>query len=70
MRETPGFLDFDDVVVYKQAQEKVIDHKTRNFVVEFGQKNARIAFDIDHTEFEALLPSNHESRLAMPIRWM
>jgi predicted nuclease of restriction endonuclease-like (RecB) superfamily len=62
------FLDYDDGAFYEQSQEAAQDQKTRNFMVEFGEKQAQIAFDVTLEKVKQMLegPVSHQR----PVRWM
>ncbi|KAB8291243.1 hypothetical protein EYC80_009930 [Monilinia laxa] len=66
------FADFDVQVVYDASLERARDEKTRNFVVEFGKLEARIAFDFNAGQLGQLLnesPTEAE-RVRPPVRWI
>jgi hypothetical protein len=70
MADPVGFKDYDDSDVFSEAQSNAVNPKTLNFVVEFGPKSARIAWDVDHTGFKKLLRPGDEQRRETPVRWM
>jgi hypothetical protein len=61
------FIDLDDLDVYKLTEVKAGHAATRNFVVEFGLKECRIAFDLDDLAFEELLRTPNPPG---SVRWM
>jgi hypothetical protein len=62
------FLDFDDADVYKDTLERILRDATRNFVIEFGADEARIAFNYSTEGVSDLLKTKPSSKL--PVRWM
>ncbi|KAH8783896.1 hypothetical protein BGZ57DRAFT_883933 [Hyaloscypha finlandica] len=62
------FLDFDNVDVYKDALERNLRDATRNFVIEFGADEARIAFNYSTEGVSDLLKTKPSSKL--PVRWI
>lgn len=65
---TTTFADFDDSEIYGQGLAKVLDESTRNFVVEFGKDEAKIAFNLAADDVKGLLETGlSEER---PVRWM
>jgi hypothetical protein len=72
MHGTDGlFKDYDHADIYRDVQGWLQSPKARNFVVEFGQNEAKIARDLDSTQFERLI--NHDQpqkSLDRPVRWM
>jgi hypothetical protein len=62
------FLDFDDADVYKDTLERNLRDATRNFVIEFGADEARIAFNYSTEGVSDLLKTKPSSKL--PVRWM
>jgi len=63
------FQDFDDESVYHAAMHRAQSRSTKNFVVEFGREEARIAFDIDAGGARTLLEDSAQPA-ERPIRWM
>ena len=63
-----AFDDLDNKAVYDQSLAKVLDESTRNFVVNFGQKEAKIAFNLGVDDLKALLKSGPPPE--SPVRWM
>jgi len=62
------FVDLDDLEVYEGIATKVCNVTTKNFVVDFGKDDAKIAYDLSTQSFDEALK---EERLAeRPIRWM
>jgi hypothetical protein len=61
--------DFDDSDVYKDCQKKLVDSKTRNFLLEFGQDEAKIAFDLEKDDFSQLIRKSPRDG-KRPVRWM
>jgi hypothetical protein len=62
------FENFDTKATYDESLARVLDQKTRNFVIEFGRKEARIAFDLGAEDVKSLLLS--ASPAERPVRWM
>jgi len=62
------FLDFDDADVYTKCLDLNLRDYTRNFVVQFGANEARIACDVSTEGVSNLLKEPPSSRL--PVRWM
>lgn len=72
--EAPGsptakFDDFDRDEVFKKAVPHAENPNSQNFVVEFGPERARIAFDLDSADIEAVLKTERDVK-DYPIRWM
>lgn len=72
--EAPGnptakFEDFDLDEVFQKAVPHAGNSNSQNFVVEFGPEKARIAFDLDSADIEALLKTERDIQ-GYPIRWM
>lgn len=68
MAGTAFFANFDDKAVYDQSLAQVLDESTRNFVVEFGKEEAKIAFDLVVQDIEGLLQSGVPPERS--VRWM
>jgi hypothetical protein len=65
------FEDFDDPNVYNKVEGLLLSERARNFVVEFGAHEAKIAFNLPATKFERLVKQNDPPRSAdRPVRWM
>jgi hypothetical protein len=62
------FRNFDEPAAFKDSQERNLRDLTRNFVVEFGADEARIAFDLSADEVRNLLKENLSSKCS--VRWM
>lgn len=62
------FRDLDDELVFDEAQHLATAIACKNFVVEFGADRARIAYDLNRDQFEALLTYPRDEQY--PIRWM
>jgi len=62
------FLDYDDGAFYTRSQEAAHDQKTRNFMVEFGKKQAQIAFDVTLEKVQQVLERPVSQQ--RPVRWM
>jgi hypothetical protein len=62
------FSNFDDADVYNESLERNLRDATRNFVVEFGADEARIAFNVSTEGVSNLLKAKRSSKL--PVRWM
>lgn len=67
--EKGAFEDYDNVAVYEKSEELALSASTKNFVVEFGLDEARIAFDLDEERFKSLLHTPQPSD-RRPVRWM
>jgi len=71
MSSAPQFRDYDDPKVYEEIQAGLLDPTARNFVVEFGQNQARIALNVDCDTFKELLEDSSLPRSNdRPVRWM
>lgn len=68
MASDPTFADFDNEAIYSHSLALVLDESTRNFVVDFGQKEARIAFNLDVDTVDGLLKAGLPKE--RPVRWM
>jgi hypothetical protein len=66
---TPKWLNFDKRENYEDAKKRILDVKTRNFVVEFGAENSRIAWDLDLEDVKQLLREKRDAD-SYPVRWM
>lgn len=64
------FEDFDQDEAFHKAEFHVRSKESKNFIVEFGLKRARIAFDVNHDEMNELLDHNPDEHVDYPIRWM
>jgi hypothetical protein len=62
------FADFDNKPIYDERKALALDPNTRNFVVEFGKHEARIAFNLEADGIGNLL--KEERSIERPIRWM
>ncbi|KAI1387074.1 uncharacterized protein F4822DRAFT_412020 [Hypoxylon trugodes] len=65
-----AFKDFDLDDVFKEAEQRVVDKLSKNFVVEFGYDRARIAFDLGNEEIKELLERDPDPQKDYPIRWI
>ncbi|KAI1459394.1 hypothetical protein F4805DRAFT_79701 [Annulohypoxylon moriforme] len=65
-----AFEDFDQEEVFHKAELHVRNEESKNFVVEFGLKRARIAFDVNNDEMNELLDQNPDEHRDYPIRWI
>ncbi|TEY68285.1 hypothetical protein BOTCAL_0121g00120 [Botryotinia calthae] len=72
MEKNGIFADFDQQVIYEDSLDRAGDENTRNFVVEFGKLEARIAFDLNANQVKRLLdePSTQAERDRPPVRWI
>lgn len=72
MSQADGFFeDYDDVDVYGEIQGWLESPNARNFVVEFGHNEAKIACDLDSAKFERLIKHDDPPKSAdRPVRWM
>lgn len=62
------FENFDDKATYDRSLAHAQKESTHNFVIGFGQKEARIAFDISAGSIRELLKAERpETR---PVLWM
>lgn len=68
MTAVTTFADFDDRDKYSQSLAKVLDESTRNFVVEFGKAEAKIAFNLAADDVKGLLKTGLLQE--RPVRWM
>ncbi|RFU36044.1 hypothetical protein B7463_g357, partial [Scytalidium lignicola] len=62
------FRNYDDDLVYQESKARALKSTTHNFVVEFGKKEAQIAFDLDRPQIEHIFEA--ERSPARPGRWM
>jgi hypothetical protein len=62
------FEDFDDPLVYDRARKSALQERTRNFAVEFGKENARIAFNLGEEELRDFVVA--EAQPTAPVKWM
>ena len=72
MTSTVEFKNYDDPTVYQEVQKHLLDINTKNFAVEFGQNEARIALNLGPDAFGDLLSDNRPARDTKhrPVRWM
>ncbi len=72
MSATDGFFqDYDDAAVYREVRGWLESPNAHNFVLEFGQKEAKIARDLDAANFERLIKADKTLRSPnRPVRWM
>jgi hypothetical protein len=68
MAANVAFEDFDSPAVYKRSLARAQEGSTHNFVVGFGQKQAKIAFNVSAESFQELLEA--EPPHDCPVRWM
>lgn len=68
MEKDGHFADFDDVAIYNGSHARALDEATRNFVVEFGKDEARVAFDLNVADVQTLFDTSRE--VPRPVRWM
>lgn len=61
--------DFDDETIYRGSMQGAEKQETRNFVVEFGKDEVRIALNMDVHGVRTLL-KNHNRPGARPVRWL
>lgn len=66
------FGDFDDKDVYDNVKEKCEEENALNFVVQFGVDKAKVACNLDHNDFEALMAERNifDAGEELPVRWM
>jgi hypothetical protein len=65
------FQDYDNQTVFDEIQKSALDPRARNFVVEFGPAQAKIAFDLNLEKFQQLVQHNDPPRDPLrPVRWM
>ncbi|KAF8867211.1 hypothetical protein BDZ45DRAFT_710207 [Acephala macrosclerotiorum] len=62
------FDNYDDAKVYEISQNRALLQQTRNFVVEFGRSQARIAFDIGAEHVQTLI--DNPPPADRPVRWI
>jgi hypothetical protein len=62
------FMDFDSEEAYALAADEATSPTARNFVVDFGARRARIAFNLEIEELKALL--NVKPAGDYGVRWM
>ncbi|KAI1336458.1 hypothetical protein F5Y15DRAFT_207663 [Xylariaceae sp. FL0016] len=63
------FLDFDKEDVFRRAEQHAASISSKNFVVEFGFEQARIAFDLGAADFRNFLKSKRDVD-SYPVRWI
>lgn len=68
MEKDGQFADFDNDLSFNESQKRALDALTRNFVVQFGEEGAEIAFDFKADGIKALLDSSAPEE--RPVRWM
>ncbi|KAG4425644.1 hypothetical protein IFR04_001106 [Cadophora malorum] len=68
MEKDGQFADFDEESTFKNCLGRAVLASTRNFVVEFGEESAEIAFDFQADGIKALL--NSSSPAERPVRWI
>ncbi|PVH87189.1 hypothetical protein DL98DRAFT_510047 [Cadophora sp. DSE1049] len=68
MEKDGQFADFDEDSTFKDCLGRAVLESTRNFVVQFGEESAEIAFDFQADAIEALL--NSSSPAERPVRWI
>jgi hypothetical protein len=68
MASNATFADLDDKAIYDQSLVDVLSESTLNFVVDFGQQDAKIAFNVGAEEGERLLTAGLSKK--RPVRWM
>ncbi|KAI1373624.1 hypothetical protein F4677DRAFT_428660 [Hypoxylon crocopeplum] len=64
-----AFQDFDEQEIFQKAESHVTNEGSKNFVVEFGYKRARIAFDLSSDDVKELLEQDPDEK-DYPIRWV
>jgi hypothetical protein len=62
------FSNFDEPDVYSESLERNLRDAARNFIVEFGPDEARIAFNVSTEGVSKLLVEKRS--LKLPVRWM
>ncbi|KAI9840879.1 MAG: hypothetical protein M1838_003866 [Thelocarpon superellum] len=62
------FEDLDDDGVFRTYAERLKEHAARNFVLDFNKEKAVIAFDLQKTQFRALLKERVAP--ALKTRWI
>ena len=62
------FADFDEEYTFKASESSAALETTTNFVVEFGENGARIAFNCKPDGIERLLKD--PAPVERPVRWM
>lgn len=63
------FEDFDDESVFKETEREAGSESCKNFVVEFGSRQARVARDLEEDDFKLILEDDTRGE-GYPIRWM
>ena len=66
--ESPIFGDFDDPAVYTACEQSLWQLKSRNFVIEFDDKDARCARDVGEASMDLLLRADGSAKLT--TRWI
>lgn len=62
------FHNYDKQEIYDECKLKAIDISTKNFVIDFGKEEAKIAFDLEEKDFDKILTESRPEQ--RPIRWM
>lgn len=62
------FADYDDTDVCSSSTRKAELGQTKNFVVDFGEQKAQIAFDLNADHLKHVLTSARPDR--QPVRWI
>ncbi|KAK0104499.1 hypothetical protein ONS95_004787 [Cadophora gregata] len=68
MEKNGHFADFDEEATFRDSLHRAVLDSTRNFVVQFGEASAEIAFDFQADGIEALLNSSRPAE--RPVRWI
>ncbi len=68
MEKDGDFANFDNEQTYNESQKRALNEATRNFVVNFGANEAKIAFDLQADGIRDIL--YHVAPAERPVRWM
>ncbi|CZS90673.1 hypothetical protein WAI453_004041 [Rhynchosporium graminicola] len=68
MQKDGEFADFDEEYTFKESEKRALNETTRNFVCQFGEEGAEIAFNLQADGIEALLKSPASAE--RPVRWI
>ena len=66
------FRNYDNAHVYKDVYDYAVDENALNFVVQFGDNNAQVAYGLGEGDVRQLLQQPSEALVdgTAPIRWM
>lgn len=65
------FVNFDDAHLYEEALVLAEAEGAKNFVVDFGSRESRIASNVGSNDFKTLMTEGGAPRIeGAPTRWM